>query len=103
MRFLTIDHGAWMKYDGSKSRAILYILGNPLIARTMLKHTIAAGLNVPIRLTIYEDETSAKSNFDYDLPSSWMSVFGNEDVDAAAKKLDQKLIALAKEVTGADA
>ncbi len=37
----------------------------------------------------------------YDLPSSLMSRFGNAEVDAAVRDLDEKLIAFATELTGA--
>jgi uncharacterized protein (DUF302 family) len=102
MRFLTIDH-SWMAHYGSKARSRMYTIGNPLIARTMLRHSIAAGLNVPIRIFIYEDLDSGTTRFAYDLPSSLMSVLQNDEVTAAAKKLDEKLIALARHVTGSEA
>ena len=102
MRFLTIDHG-WMARYGVKARSHMYTIGNPLIARTMLRHSIAAGLNVPIRIFIYEDLDSGTTRFAYDLPSSLMSVLGNDEVTAAAKKLNEKLIALARHVTGSEA
>src|SRR5271155_1406486 len=35
MLFLEADHGAWMARVGLQARAQLYIIGNPLIARTM--------------------------------------------------------------------
>jgi uncharacterized protein (DUF302 family) len=72
MRFLTVDHGPWMARIGLKARARMHTIGNPLIARTMLEHDIAAGLNVPVRLTIYEDAASRTTRFAYDLPSSLM-------------------------------
>jgi uncharacterized protein (DUF302 family) len=81
----------------------MYTMGNPAIAETMLKHTIAAGLNVPVRLLIYESQDSGQTKFAYDLPSSLMSILGDDAVNAAAKKLDEKLIALANHLTGADA
>jgi uncharacterized protein (DUF302 family) len=52
MRFLTADHEAWLARIGLNARARMYTIGNPLIARTMLEHDIAAGLNVPVRLMI---------------------------------------------------
>jgi len=103
MRFLDIDHGAWLTRIGLNARCKLYILGNPLIARTMLKHDLCVGLNVPVRAMIYEDQKTGKTRFAYDLPSSLMARLNNESVTAAAKKLDEKLRALAKTVTGADA
>jgi hypothetical protein len=43
MRFFTADHGAWLARIGLNAKARMYTIGNPLIARTMLKHDIAAG------------------------------------------------------------
>ena len=103
MRFLTVDHGAWLTRIGLKARARMYTIGNPLIARSMLKHDIAAGLNVPVRLMIYQDSVSRTTRLIYDLPSSLMSGLQNEKVAAAAKKLDAKLIALAIHAIGSEA
>ena len=103
MRFLTVDHGSWMTRFGLKARARMYTIGNPLIARTMLEHDIAAGLNVPVRLMIYEEPATGTTRVIYDLPSSLMSGLKNEKVTAAAKKLDAKLIALGVHATGAQA
>lgn len=103
MRFLTIDHGGWMRQYGSPARSRMYTIGNPLIAQTMLRHSVAAGLNVPIRLLIYEDLESGTTRLAYDLPSSLMSAVENNEVAAAAKKLDAKLIALAVQATGSEA
>lgn len=102
MRFLTIDH-SWMARYGSKARCRMYTLGNPLIAKTMLTHAIAGGLNVPIRLAIYEDLAGSTTHLAYDLPSSLMSVLKNDDLSAAANELDEKLLALALQVTGSAA
>ncbi len=100
MRFMTTDHGRWLTHIGLHFKAKMYTIGNPLIARTMIKHDIGAGLNVPVRLMIYED-TEGKTRLGYDLPSSLMSRLHNEEVTAAARKLDEKLIALAELATGA--
>ncbi len=103
MRFFIADHGAWMARVGLNAKARMYTIGNPLIARTMLEHDIAAGLNVPVRLMIYEDPASQTTRLTYDLPSSLMSGLKNRKVTAAAQKLDAKLIALAIQVTGVGA
>ena len=103
MRFLTVDHGSWMTRVGLKAKARMYTIGNPLIARTMLEHNIAAGLNVPVRLMIYEEPATRTTRVTYDLPSSLMSGLKNEKVTAAAKKLDAKLIALGVHASDAQA
>jgi uncharacterized protein (DUF302 family) len=103
MRFLTVDHGSWMTRVGLKAKARVYTIGNPLIARTMLEHDIAAGLNVPVRLMIYEEPATRTTRVTYDLPSSLTSGSKNVKVTAAAKKLDAKLIALGGHASGAQA
>jgi uncharacterized protein (DUF302 family) len=102
MRFLVLDHGAWLKLYDVKTRSRLYTLGNPLIAKTMLSHDLGAALNVPVRLFIYETENE-EVRLGYDLPSSLMSRLNNAEVTAAAEKLDAKLAALAERATGAKA
>jgi len=102
MRFDTIDHGKWLGLIGKRAKAVMVILGNPLIARTMLMHDIRAGLNVPVRLLIYQ-HADGSTRVAYDLPSSLMSGLGNTDVTAAATKLDARLTALAQAITGVSA
>jgi uncharacterized protein (DUF302 family) len=102
MRFLTNDHGAWMSRVGVDARIRSYIIGNPLIAQTMMRHDPGVGLNVPIRVLIFQTP-SGEVRLGYDLPSSLMSRLHNDDVSAAALKLDAKLRALAVLATGASA
>src|SRR5207237_50897 len=70
MRFLTVDHGAWLARIGFSAKARMYTIGNPLIARTMLEQDIAAGLNVPVRLMIYEAAVSRTTRLGIDFPFS---------------------------------
>jgi uncharacterized protein (DUF302 family) len=102
MRFLSNDHGAWMSRMGVEAKIRSYIIGNPLIAQTMITHDPGVGLNVPIRVVIYQT-ASGEARLAYDLPSSLMSRLHNDDVSAAALKLDAKLRALAELATGATA
>jgi uncharacterized protein (DUF302 family) len=102
MRFLTADHAGWLRHFGMKAKARTYTLGNPLIAWTMLKYDLGAGLNVPIRLMIYE-HSAQQVRLIYDLPSSLMSRLGNEELMASARKLDEKLLLLAERSTAAAA
>jgi uncharacterized protein (DUF302 family) len=102
MRFLTNDHGAWMSRVGVQAKIRSYIIGNPLIAQTMMRHDPGVGLNVPIRILIFQTP-SGEVRLGYDLPSSLMSRLHNDDVSAAALKLDAKLRALAVLATGATA
>jgi uncharacterized protein (DUF302 family) len=100
MRFIVLDHGAWMGVMGPPARARLYIVGNPLIAWTMLQHDLRAGLHVPVRVLIFED-ASGGCRLGYDLPSSLMSPLGDDRVTAAAHQLDDRLAALAEGVMAA--
>jgi uncharacterized protein (DUF302 family) len=103
MRFHTIDHGAWLAALGNSAKARMYTIGNPLIARTMIKHDLGVGLNVPVRIAVYQEPSSGKVRVAYNLPSSLMSALENNDVSEAAQALDAKLIALAEKVSGAKA
>jgi len=104
MKFLLVDHGAWLPHMGiNGKKARMYTIGNPLIAETMIKHDLRVGLNVPVRLLIYENSNDGTVRLAYDLPSSLMSRLKNEDVTTAAKKLDAKLQDLCERVAGASA
>lgn len=99
MRFLRIDHGAWMtKYFHEAVRSVTYLLGNPLIAIDMLRQDPEAGLNVPFRLMVVEDGVGAK--IIYDLPSTLMSGL-DQSVVGHAERLDANIERLIDEVAAA--
>jgi uncharacterized protein (DUF302 family) len=98
--FLKVEHGLWLARVGIGGRATMYTIGNPLIAQTMIRHNIKVGLNVPVRILIYEDAVAKTGHIGYDLPSSLMARLKNEQITAAAKLLDDKLAALARHCTG---
>jgi uncharacterized protein (DUF302 family) len=100
MRFLDIDHGAWLSLIGPPSRCKLYTLGNPLVAHTMLKLDLGVGLHVPVWVMISADQKTGKTRLVYDLPSSLMARLGKHQVNAAAQHLNEKQAALPKAVTG---
>jgi uncharacterized protein (DUF302 family) len=100
MLFATIDHGGWIKKTGIDKKTLRVVLGNPLIAITMIRHDTNAGLFVPVELLITEEENGG-SALTYVVPSSLMVVEQNEPLREAALELDAKLSALAKKVTAA--
>jgi uncharacterized protein (DUF302 family) len=102
MRFMTADHAGWLRHFGVKAKARTYAVGNPLIAWSMMKYDVGAGLNVPVHLMIYED-SAKKVRLVYDLPSSLMSRLSNEELMVSARKLDEKLRLLSERSTGAAA
>jgi uncharacterized protein (DUF302 family) len=94
MTFTKIDHGSLMSLAFEGVKAMLYIIGNPLIARQMLEQNLGVGLYVPLRLFVYEDK-DGKTHIVYDKPSSLLGQFQNEKISAVAQMLDRKLEELA--------
>jgi uncharacterized protein (DUF302 family) len=98
MLFATLDHGAWIKKAGIDRKVLRVVIGNPLIAITMLRHDVTAGLFAPVELLLTEED-GGHSALTYVLPSSLMVVEPNLPLHAAATELDSKLAALAAKVT----
>ncbi len=99
MLFLEVNHGDWLPTFGINRKAIRWIFGNPVIAYTMIRHDITAGLFAPVELLLYENESGAGSTILYDLPSSLIVLNENPPLLEAAKALDQKLADLMAQVT----
>lgn len=97
MLFAQLDHGAWIAKAGIERKVLRVILGNPLIAITMLRHDQTAGLFVPVEVLILDENGS--SSLTYVRPSSLMPVDDNAQLRSAAEALDVKLAALAATVT----
>ncbi len=96
MLFGLIDHGAWIAKAGIERRALRVILGNPLIAITMLRHDVSAGLFAPVEILILDEPNG--SSLTYVKPSSLMVVEANPELLRAAEQLDAKLATLAARV-----
>lgn len=92
-----IDHGGWLDTAGINRKALRAILGNPLIAITILRHDLTAGLFAPVELLILEEDDNS-SSLTYIKPSSLMVVDDNEPLQTAARALDEKLAALVAKV-----
>jgi uncharacterized protein (DUF302 family) len=97
MLFSVFDHGAWIRSAGIDRKVLRVILGNPLIAITMLRHDVTAGLFAPVELLVVE-EADGRSSLSYVRPSSLMVIEPNAPLLAAAQQLDAKLEALATKV-----
>jgi uncharacterized protein (DUF302 family) len=98
MLFKLIDHGAWITKAGIDRKVMRVVLGNPLIAITMLRHDVKAGLFAPVELLL-ADEGEGRSSLTYIKPSSLMVFEPNAELLSAAEKLDAKLAALGANVT----
>jgi uncharacterized protein (DUF302 family) len=111
MQFFGVDHGAWLPiYEPETSRSKVdekalqckrIVLGNPLIAITMLEHDIDAGLFVPVELLIVEDEHGEGCRVVYMLPSGLVAGYegASRELVEAARKLDEKLEVLVRDIT----
>jgi hypothetical protein len=53
--FQLFNHGAWIKKAGIDRKVLRAIIGNPLIAITMLRHDVTAGLFAPVELLLVEE------------------------------------------------
>lgn len=96
--FALLDHGAWITKANIDRKVLRVVLGNPLIAITMLRHDVTAGLFAPVEVLL-TDEGEGRSSLTYVKPSSLMVVQDNPQLLGAATVLDAKLAALAASVT----
>jgi uncharacterized protein (DUF302 family) len=96
--FAVLNHGAWIKKVHIQKKVLRLVIGNPLLAITMLRHDLTAGLFAPVELIVIEEDQD-RSSVTYVRPSSLMVVETNEPLFAAAKELDTKLQALVAKVT----
>ena len=96
--FTVFDHGRWIKKTGIDRNALRVILGNPLIAITMMRHDVSAGLFAPVELLVLEED-DRRSSITYVKPSSLMVVEPNPALLESAQELDRKLAALVAKVT----
>ncbi|KAI0078083.1 TT1751-like protein [Panus rudis PR-1116 ss-1] len=92
--FAAGSHSKWLSayFNGTRTftETHVYTMGNPLVAQTMLKHDLTAGLHVPPKLLVQEIEGGKGSRVIYDLPSSVICLNGNEELRKAALALDEK-------------
>ena len=98
MLFKEIDHGAWLAHYGIRRKAVRLIFGNPLVAYTMLRHDIGAGLFAPVEILLVENEAGNGAAITYDAPSSLMVLDDNPPLLHAALALDRKLAALIERI-----
>ena len=89
--------------DGvKKPSALVYTIGNPLIAQKIIKYNVLAAYNIPPRLLILEKPDEIGTTVSYYLPSSVMGhPEGGEDpiLHADLQDLDMKLETLVKRIT----
>ena len=91
MIFHEIDHGGWLSKFGINRRMVRWIFGNPLIAITMIRHDLTAGLFAPVEILVTEAEDGLGTTITYVRPSSLMVIGNNPPLMQAAAELDKKL------------
>jgi uncharacterized protein (DUF302 family) len=74
---------------GIDRKVMRVILGNPLIAITMLRHDVTAGLFGPVEALVV-DEGEGRSSLTYVKPSSRMVVEPNPELLCAVEELDAR-------------
>lgn len=60
-----------------RRKLVRWILGNPLIAITMMRHDVEAGLFAPVELLLRDHENDGGSTVVYDLSSSLTVIHEN--------------------------
>lgn len=86
-------HGDLLALKGHRRELIAYYIGNVLSAVEMTNVNPAAGLYAPLRVVIYANEQGG-TNMEYDRPSSMFGQFKDREIDAMAKSLDDRLLAV---------
>jgi uncharacterized protein (DUF302 family) len=99
MLFAEIDHGGWLSKFQIQRRTVRWILGNPVIAVTMIRHDITAGLFAPVEILVTENENGQGTMVTYVRPSSLMVIEDNPPLLAMATLLDAKFDALIASAT----
>jgi uncharacterized protein (DUF302 family) len=88
--FLKRDHGALLRSVGQSRKALQYEIGNPITASTMTRHQLPAALYAPLRVVLYENAAGG-ATFEYDKPSTLFGQFGDAQVTAVGRTLDEEL------------
>jgi uncharacterized protein (DUF302 family) len=94
-----LDQGALLSLSGEPLEATLYLVGNPLVARQLTRHSAAAALYAPFRVAIFSD--AAGAHVSYDQPSSVFASLASPLIDQIAAQLDRKIAAAADHACGA--
>ena len=100
IRFAEVNHGAWISVYGVRRRTVRWLLGNPTLAITMIRHDVDAGLFVPVELLVTEQPEGRGTSVLYVRPSSLIALdTASVELRAAVRELDEKLSALVDEIT----
>ncbi|KAJ7231764.1 hypothetical protein C8J57DRAFT_1091567, partial [Mycena rebaudengoi] len=76
-----------------RARAVVYVIGNPLIVQSILQHSLRAAHNAPLRVLLTETADGAGTEVVYNLPSSVMALNDNEVLDRKLEGLVERIMA----------
>jgi hypothetical protein len=93
LRYASIEATPVFGIAGHKARSFVYLMGNHTIAETMYRHDPGIMLYAPLRLCLYEDRDGGV-HLSIDQPGDQFGSFGNPDIAATGRLLDEKLAAL---------
>jgi uncharacterized protein (DUF302 family) len=91
MIFLRLDLGAVLRKETGLDapKIVRFLIGNPLIMREMVRHTVDAGSYAPV--TILVDERPDGVHLSYDRMASLLAPYENQQALAVARDLDSKV------------
>ncbi len=99
MLFFEFVHGGWLQKFGISRRCVRWILGNPLIAITMIEHDLTAGLFDPVEMLIAESDDCSATVVTYVQRSTLFVIEDCPPLRDAAITLDEKYAALVANAT----
>jgi hypothetical protein len=100
MNLAHLEQGPLVSLLGRPKKMTTFLIGNPVLANRMFERDPAIAAYAPVRFSIYED-SRATVHVLYDRPSTLLRQFHDEEVDAVASALDEKLSALAAKIASA--
>ena len=86
----SIPHGMLLSLSGERHRAIQLLIGNPLIALSMMKIHPEAGVYAPIRVMFSENDFG-KTVITYEKPSTLFGQWNEQIFQDTGKLLDEKM------------
>jgi len=88
-----LHQGKVLKMTGMKVKSETVFVGNPTIGKKLFSLDRGAGLVVPFRINVFENE-KGKTVVSYIKPSSLLGQYDNEKIDKVAAMLDKKFAGL---------
>jgi uncharacterized protein (DUF302 family) len=100
MIIASINQGQLTSLSGREKKCRLYLVGNPIIASTILDINPHAALYVPFRVALFEGEGAEGSRISFDRPGSSLALLGDAKIDEIGRQLDAKIDAAVSAVCG---